>query len=476
MSLLETLISQRDAAASAYQTFAEPILAENRDLTDDEESRRVELRSTVERIDARIAEVREENERAAKLAEIRSGLPAGDSVVRSEPRTYGEGSAHSYFADLAWAAMPGDAHFRDANERLSAHGREMVRDAVNDSEVRAQVVRKARAHYRGDESRARQFINQVESRAMDTTAASGGSFVTPQYLVEEYAAYRQFGRSFINETNLHPLPDYGMTVYLPAVQNPAGVVAQPSQGNAVNENDPTAGYLSSNLTTEAGQITLSQQLLDRAGPGIQFDRIAFDQLMRSYNSTVDAATITAALSAAGTVTDNDTTGSAITDFYKDVAQAGSQMETAAGTVLSPDHIYVSPTEWNYLGSRVDSQGRPLVVPSYAGVFNAIAAGSSGKPMPEGDTGYEVLGSRIIKDGNIPTVTAGTNPTQTQVIVAHMPEVWVWEGDLVPRTLPQTLAGNLQVLLQVYAYWALIVRYPKAVQQITGARYPASPTF
>jgi hypothetical protein len=48
----------------------------------------------------------------------------------------------------------------------------------------------------------------------------------------------------------------------------------------------------------------------------------------------------------------------------------------------------------------------------------------------------------------------------------MPEVWVWEGDLVPRTIPQTYAQDLAVLLQLYAYVTCIVRYPLAVQTIT----------
>jgi hypothetical protein len=52
----------------------------------------------------------------------------------------------------------------------------------------------------------------------------------------------------------------------------------------------------------------------------------------------------------------------------------------------------------------------------------------------------------------------------------MPEVWVWEGDLVPRTVPQTYANNLSILLQLYSYVTCIVRYPKAVQSIQGAAF------
>ncbi len=92
-------------------------------------------------------------------------------------------------------------------------------------------------------------------------------------------------------------------------------------------------------------------------------------------------------------------------------------------------------------------------------------------VAEGDTGYKISGVRVFTDGNIPT-----SSSYNQSIVAHMPEVWFWEGDLVTRTVPQTVAQNLSVLLQCYAYVGEIVRYQKAVQVIQGAGLPTSPTF
>jgi len=486
--LLRGLFAQRDAAMADYEYVAAVYrqACEAGTPPDDYTAAYNEHRSRVEELDARILEVEAEETRKRQIdeARVRAGIDTVPTVVvREEPRTYGPGSPNSYFADLCWAAMPGDPHFRDAQERLVAHGREVVRDCVNDVNARKRVVRLAREHYRKDEARGRQFISDIEARAlevraMDTTAASGGSFVTPEYLVSEYAPFRQFGRVFIDQANVQPLPEYGMTVYLPHVTGPAGVASQSSQNAGITETDPTAGYLSANLVTEAGQVTVSQQLLDRAGPGIQFDRIVFDQLQRAYNQAIDTAVLTAALANAGTVTDAHTTATGaavIQDLYSDVATAAQQMETATGTVLSPTHLFATPTEWAFVSSQLDSNGRPLVVPSAGGPFNAIAAAIAGKEavVPEGATGYELLSLPVFKDGNIPTTNAGAD---TQIVVAHMPEVWVWEGEPVPRTIPQTFAQNLSVLLQLYAYYTVIVRYPAAVQSITGARYPVSPTF
>lgn len=478
MTILQTLIEQRDAAFEEFERFVTPIIEESRDLTPDEEIRKAELNEKVVKLSDRIEEVDAEEIRTAKVnaARARITLPVGDGVVRSELGTYGPGTGHSYFADMCWATIPGDSHFREAQERQDKYGREVIRDAVNDSAVRAKAIKLTREHYRKDgENRSRELVSALESRAMDTTGASGGSFVTPQYLVSDYAPYRQFGRVFINDANMQSLPDYGMTVYLPAVQNAAGVGSQ-NQNSGVTETDPTAGYLSSNLTTEAGQVTISQQLLDRAGPGVEFDKIVFDQLQRAYNFAINAAVLVAATANSGVVTDASTgsTGADIMqDVYSDLAQAQMQMETSAGVVMSPTNFYMNSTQWAWLQSQLDSNGRALIVPSYAGPFNAVAAALAGKDItaPEGQTGYEMQSLPVSKDNGI--AASGSN---AQLVVAHMPEVWVWEGDLIPRTIPQTFAQNLSILLQVYAYWTCIVRYPKAVQVISGARYPTSQTF
>jgi hypothetical protein len=56
------------------------------------------------------------------------------------------------------------------------------------------------------------------------------------------------------------------------------------------------------------------------------------------------------------------------------------------------------------------------------------------------------------------------------------DLYLWEGSPVMRAFPQTFAGNLEVLLQVYSYFAFTSeRYSKATAQITGTGMVA-PTF
>ena len=264
-----------------------------------------------------------------------------------------------------------------------------------------------------------------------------------------------------------------MTIYLPAVNSPAGVSAQAGENQGITESDPNAGYLSTSLTTNAGQVTVSQQLLDRAGPDFQFDVMVFDQLTRAYNSTLDSYVLTQALANAGSVTysSGGTYLTSVGALYPSIGKAKASTVDAAGVVLPATHIFAQPINWEWYASQADSAGRLLIVPNANGPFNAVAGGSNAPAIAEGDTGYRMHGLPVFEDGNIPA-TGGTN----QIVVAHMPEVWFWEGDLVTRTVPQTVAQNLSVLLQVYAYVGCIVRYPKAVVTINGSGVPLAPTF
>jgi hypothetical protein len=152
-------------------------------------------------------------------------------------------------------------------------------------------------------------------------------------------------------------------------------------------------------------------------------------------------------------------------FYDKVGYAKATIRTNAGVVMDPTHLFVDPRRWEYIAASMDTTARPLVVPNYAGVWNAAAAGNAtGKTGYEGDTGYTLNALPVFHDLNIPTPSVGSD----QAIVGALDEVYVWEGPLVPRVIPQTFAQNLQILLQVYAYIAVIVRYPTAVQKITGA--------
>ncbi len=360
-TMLDTLFETRDAAEQAYESFISPILAANRDLTEDEETRVAALKTDVERVESRILEVERDVERASLVNEARQRLgTAQEASIRvTEARTYGPGSRNSYFADHCRASNPGFPGHAAAVERLSQHGREVAGEMRDPNSAEGQrAARTIRNRSRGERSeqveievdRAAHFAEQgLEMRAgMNTSVTSGGSFVTPQYFVSDYAPYRMFDRIFADAANKMPLPDYGMTIYVPAVNTAAGVAAQIGENQGITETDPDAGYLSVGLTTNAGQVTVSQQLLDRAGPDFNFDVMIFDQLRRSYNSTLDAYCITQALANAGTIafTSGDlvaTTGG----YFGLVGQAKAAMVDAQGTVLPATHAFLQPVNFEF---------------------------------------------------------------------------------------------------------------------------------
>lgn len=265
-----------------------------------------------------------------------------------------------------------------------------------------------------------------------------------------------------------------MYVYIPHVTGGAEVTAttESSGSTTIADLAPTAGYLSGALKTFAGQVVVSQQLLDRAGPGFAFDKLIFDQLMRNYALNFDVYCLEIALAEAkvnnwkgeaGTfhLTEKEKAGG----FYGQVAKAKADIRTLAGTVLNPTHLFVRPTRWEYMAAFSDTTGRSLIVPDYAGPYNAAAAGSaSGDEGIEGATGYKFVGLPVFTDENIPDQGTTTND---QAIVGCLSELWVFEGAITPRTIPQTKANTLQVILQQYSYGTAIKRYAEGVAVING---------
>ena len=493
---LQELLEKRDAIQRQLDELLASLkdeeTGEERDLTPEEEQRSTELVEQRDEVDRQIADQEQVERRAANLRRARetAGMVAAQrsASVTSEPRVYGEDSPHSHYADIARTMMhpAQDRRHQEAAGRLGEWEHQVEREIHLGTKEGRAAIKQLQTEYREggtrpdvaiETARQRGSVGLEEKRTGMTTgggataSASGGSgaaFVSPVFFLADYAPWREYGRAFADQCSKQGLPDYGMDVYIPAVTGPAGVASQ-TEGSGVNETDPTAGYLSTALSTLAGQVVVSQQLLDRAGPGFSFDRMVFDQLNRDYAPKLDVLVLTGALANAGAVTYTSASFSVNTangagGFYSKVSGAKSAIRTTAGTVLNPTHLFLQPSRWEFIAAWADGQARPLVVPDYAGAVNAAAAGSSdGDEGIEGNTGYRLNGLRVFTDANIPTPGTGAD----QAVVADLNEVYVFEGNPVTRAVPQTLAGNLQVILQLYNYVGVIPRYQKAVQAISG---------
>jgi len=182
----------------------------------------------------RIADLKAERDRKARIAEAikAAGIGAvgteargrGDLAnvsVTGEPTTYGIGSPNSYYKDLIYSSQPGHPVSFEARDRLTQWGHEVTVEVNLRSEL-------GRAASRALSNLTRENRTGIATGGGATaTAASGGAaFVSPAIVIPDYAAYRMFGRAVADRCSNQELPDYGMEIYLPAVQGPAGVSSQ----------------------------------------------------------------------------------------------------------------------------------------------------------------------------------------------------------------------------------------------------------
>ena len=519
MDRLAQLLEKRDAVQAELDELVASLRdesGEERDLTPDEETRSSALLEKRSKLDANIDAENAEVTRQNALAEARknAGLnveqrhdgDGADMSVESEPKVYGHGSPNSYFADLYYTASPkyGPLHpqYRNALNRQIEWSNQIEHEMAEGSQYGRFAEKQFRDFYRSPQgtkdgpgngtdykamirearSRGRVGLSDkgmpgVESRSLTTgggvtaSAAGGGvaAFVTPIFTEGDYVPFRTFGRAFADETTKRPLPDYGMTIYMPQVTSGAGVATY-TEAAAVNETDPAQGFITAGVIIVAGEVTTSQAVLDRTGPNFEYDVVIWDQLERDYAKKWDVYVITQALanalSQSYTGTFKVAAISGVGGMYGQVSQAKATIRTTDGTVLNANRVFFDPTRWEAIAGWADAQGRPIVVPMYAGPFNAAGAGSdSGDVGIEGPTGYKFNGLPAVTDHNLPA-TGGT-ASQDTCVVADSTQTWSYEGAPVHRVLPQTLAGNLNVIFQQFSYGAVLQRYNDAIVKITG---------
>lgn len=461
---LEALITTRSAKWDEAKGLLDLAEMEKRDLSAEEDTKFLETKVELDKLDAdikeleeRIADVEALEARETKAAEAvrtrtddRSKKSDGPGVsVGDEATTYRKRGRHSFFADAFAARFKGDDA---AGERLTRHAREMD---------------KVYPEFRHEERAG-------------TTANYAGQ-VVPQYLIDEYADIARAKRPFLNEVRQVPLPDQGMEVHIGKGTTGTSVAAQATENTTVSNTDYDDTDLSVPVRTYAGMQLVSRQAVERGG---LVDEILAEDLLSAYYTAVDAGAIASdgtsgthkgVLSASGinAVTYTDASPTAAELYPKIADAAWNQIPTQlfAGT----DALFMHPRRFAFLMASVDSQGRPLVVPAPQGPMNAQGGGGGGPAY--GPTGYSIQGVPTFTDANIPAVLgAGTN--EDRIIALVKREVIFWEDPDAPIQLrfDETEADQLSVLFVAYGYSAFTAeRRPKAVSVISGTGLIA-PTF
>jgi hypothetical protein len=145
--------------------------------------------------------------------------------VTFEPRVYSAASPFSWYLDLAPSKDPQWPGHAEARARLVRYAKELGSEMARGTKEgqRAERVLRAAERTEGEDEHERRFRRRVaELRAFGTdggaTATAPGeaaAFVSPAFLLGEWAPYRGVGRPFTEQCHIIPLPSFGMHISLP---------------------------------------------------------------------------------------------------------------------------------------------------------------------------------------------------------------------------------------------------------------------
>jgi hypothetical protein len=359
------------------------------------------------------------------------------SIV-SEPRTYTQQSSArgvSFFKDIVDATV-GQNYI--ARERLERHSRE----------------------------------EELETRDISTTVTAGGNFVPPNYLGEFYAEFAREGRPFADILPKQPLMTTGMSITIPRITTGTTViVSQTENSTAPAETNLVEALLTVPVRTVAGMQDLSQQLFDRADPGM--DQVIFNDLRSAYDMYLDTQLIQGtgangqhlgirAVSSPNTVTYTDASPTAA-ELLPKLYDGVQQIHT--NRFAPPTHILFHPRRSAFLASNLSS------------TFPLFQQGSFNRGVGAQDIGQIVgpLGLREVADANIGT-TYGAATNEDEIYVIRALDMLLFEGPLQTRVYPEVGSGTLTVRLMLWAYSAFAsARFPKSISIVSGTGL-AAPTF
>jgi HK97 family phage major capsid protein len=527
------LETRRTSLIGANREILSAASAASRATTAEEDTRYAanitEIRALNQRLDDLGDQAqREERARAARAGNAGiaddhgSGARASGVQVTSEPMIYGQHSPNSYWADLARDAFSngdGGGGLDKSRERLGRHAAELRVELPNRRERRARAAqeRVERLHTasRREELAFERFlgsgVNVFETRALNRTDGTGGYFVPPLWLVDEYVAYLRAGRTLANLCNSMPLPSGTDSINLPRITTGTATGAQASDGGPVPGRDMADNYVNALVRTVAGQEDVGIQLLDQSP--IAFDSVITKDLMQDHAMQVDGLVMLGSGSSGqitglypqGTITGGSTPGiivngvtastagevwtggdSGRNDFYSGVGQLFSQI--GRNRFLRAKALVSNEAVWNAFATAVDGNKRPLVPPSNQGPWNAAATGDFDPGAPDEGPVGTILGRTWYVDNNIPltfggattspgmssvsaghvspTDGSGSGDTFTPVIAGVFDDLLLFEGEVRTRVLQEILSGTLQVRFQIYSYLAFLPnRYQDANSRI-----------
>ena len=208
-------------------------------------------------------------------------------------------------------------------------------------------------------------------------------------------------RPVVAAVGARAMPDGGnqKTFIRPTWTTHPSVAAQSPELSGVSATTPVIASNVIQKTTLAGQVTLSVQDMDFTSPGsmeIILRNLAQTYLLASDNVAADAITAGAQAS-----------GATWTVSSTDPSSLFNALYTCAYNILLdtnflPDHIFVDPNVWLYLGKQLDADKRPVF--PYAGAAGLMGVNAAGSANVTQLNTFNPFGLNLVADRNFAAST------------------------------------------------------------------------
>lgn len=428
------------AVADAEALLAGEASAESLDAVEARQAEIADLDakiSAAEAVEARIAEQKE--------ARAKDGVKVfGSAQIGREAMTYEKNGEHSFVRDMIGATLRNDA---SSWERLNRHQAEAA----------------------------------VELRDVGRTDGSGGDFVPPIYLINEYAEFARAKRVTANLTTNMALPAGTDSINIPQITTGTRTGFQSADNSSTyaptSPRDLVTNTVTAHVETISGFENVSIQLVEQSPIAGGLDKLVFGDLMKDYALQLNTAVAGTGAGTAGSLKGfvtlgTDTTNGIPTTWtettptgvngVKAILQAVSQVVT--NRYEPAEAVVMHPSTWYWLSTAVDGNNRPLIVPTANGPFNAngVVTNPGADAMAVGT----IAGLPVYIDATI-TKAYGAATNQSPILVGKFSDSYLFESGVKTRVLPDVLSANLTVRFQVYGYAALAHRFNKSVSAITG---------
>ena len=240
-----------------------------------------------------------------------------------------------------------------------------------------------------------------------------------------------FIRPVVNAVGARAMPNNGAskTFVRPTITTHTSVAAQSSELAASSATTMVIASNTVTKTTLAGQVTLSIQDVDFTDPAslnIILNDLVGQYMLASDNVAADAITAGATAS-----------GATWTVSSTDPSSLFNALYTAAYNILTntnflPDHCFVDPNVWLYLGKQLDGDKRPVF--PYVGAAGLQGMNAAGTANITQMSTFNPFGLTLVADKNFAVNT---------LVVARGEAIEFYEQvrGLMSVELPSTLGRN-----------------------------------